>query len=336
MFLGVLLTIIGALFMLGIAGCDNGTTTTTVTQHTVTFNADGGQVSPGTRIVEEGKTIDPLPIPTKTEGETVFQGWYTKNGTDGDWGKVFTTITPITDDITLYAKWGITEPTKFIVTFDPDGGSISSTKIEINSGEKIGTLPKPEKTDFIFGGWYTEKNGEEISFTEDTIIDASITVYARWRSSPIQVYSINDDRSPVVYNGRDFDFYFSGNPQKNIAAEVRNGKVTFIYSKLSDALLQTVIVGQNGITGVNPPGAKIALDLKLKFDNGEELALQNDNQDGVGIVYTDKDVSITYTFNTDSNPVTMNLKKGWNFVFYRTGEAGQDPEGFDGYYWVFL
>jgi hypothetical protein len=38
-FLGLLLTIIGELFMLGIVGCDNGTTTTTVIQYTVTFNA---------------------------------------------------------------------------------------------------------------------------------------------------------------------------------------------------------------------------------------------------------------------------------------------------------
>jgi hypothetical protein len=246
----------------------------------------------------------------------------------------FTASTPIVTDITVYAKWGSVAPTKCTITFNPDGGTVNTPSIQVNAGDPAGLLPIPEKNNNIFDGWWME----ELSFTEDTIIDTSITVYARWKSNPIQVYSTNGDQSSVAYIGRDFDFYFSGDSQKNIVAEVRRGKVTFIYSKFPAALLQTPIAGQNGIIDVNPPGAKTALVLELKFDNGEELALQKyDNQDGFGIAYTDKDVSITYTFDTDSNPVTMNLKKGWNFVFYRTGEAGQDPEGFDGYYWrIFL
>jgi hypothetical protein len=58
---GLLLTIIGELFMLSIVGCDNGTTNPTITQYTVTFNANGGKVSTSTETVEEGKTLSSLP-----------------------------------------------------------------------------------------------------------------------------------------------------------------------------------------------------------------------------------------------------------------------------------
>jgi uncharacterized repeat protein (TIGR02543 family) len=318
-FSGFLLIIIGELFMLGIVGCDNGTTTTTITQYTVTFNANGGQVSPGTMTVEEGKTIDVLPTPTKTSGDTVFQWWYTKNGTDNDWGIPFTDLTPIVADITVYAKWGSIAPTKCTITFDPEGGTVNPASIQVNSGDRAGTLPIPTKNNNTFKGWWTGQNGTGTLFNETTTVSGNITVYAKWerivaKSNPIQVYSTND--GSTVYSGRDFDLYFDGDSKKDIVAEIRSGKVTFFYSEVPAALLQTVTAGQNGISAVNPSGAKASLHgLKLKFDNGEELALQKDgSEDGVGIIYADKDVSVTYTFDMDSSPVTMNLKKGWNFV----------------------
>lgn len=46
-----------------------------------------------------------------TYGEKAFVGWFTKDGTDGDWGEAYALNTVITDDITLYAKW--VEPSPF-------------------------------------------------------------------------------------------------------------------------------------------------------------------------------------------------------------------------------
>ncbi|MDR2483267.1 MAG: InlB B-repeat-containing protein [Treponema sp.] len=78
---------------------------------TVTFNANGGTVAPASVEVEPGKTAA-LPIPAKTEGsDTIFWGWYTKDGTSSsDWGNRFTNETPVTANITVYAKWGATAP----------------------------------------------------------------------------------------------------------------------------------------------------------------------------------------------------------------------------------
>jgi subtilase family serine protease len=151
------------------------------------------------------------------------------------------------------------------------------------------------------------------------------------KSKPIQVYSTND--GSTVYSGSDMDLYFDGDSQKNTVAEIRSGKVTFIYAELSAALLQTVAVGQNNVSAANPVGAKISNPLEFKSDTEKNLVLQKDSSnDTVSVIYADRDTSVTFTI--DSNNIILNLKKGWNFVFVNTGEVKQDPEGFVGHHWV--
>jgi hypothetical protein len=148
------------------------------------------------------------------------------------------------------------------------------------------------------------------------------------KSKPIQVYSIGD--GSTAYTGADLDLYFDGDSQKNTAAEIRSGKVTFIYAEVPTALLQTATAGQNNVTAVNPAGAKVSNQLELTSDNTKKLVLQKDgSKDTVSIIYADKDVSITF-----NGSITMNLKKRWNFVYINTGETKQDPEGFTGHHWV--
>jgi hypothetical protein len=131
-------------------------------------------------MVEEGKTLSSLPIPTKTSGDTVFQGWYTKNGTDNDWGTPFTVLTSIITDITVYAKWGSVAPTKYTITFNPDGGTVDPASIQVNSGDPAGSLPIPKKNNNTFEGWWTMQNGGGTQFIETTTVDVDITVYAKW------------------------------------------------------------------------------------------------------------------------------------------------------------
>jgi hypothetical protein len=180
-FSGVLLAVIGVLFMLSIVGCDNATTPTTTTQYTVTFDANGGTVSPNTATVEEGKTLSSLPTPIRTGGgDTFFQGWYTINETNNDWREPFTLATPIVANITVRAKWRSTEPTQYTVLFNPDGGAVNPTSIQINSGDPVGALPVPTKGSNTFDGWWTAQNGSGTQFTEATIVMGGITVYAKW------------------------------------------------------------------------------------------------------------------------------------------------------------
>ena len=68
--------------------------------YTVTFNADGGTVSPASKQVLYGSKYGTLPTPTKT-GET-FYGWFL-----GDILVTENSIVDLTDDATLKASWSI-------------------------------------------------------------------------------------------------------------------------------------------------------------------------------------------------------------------------------------
>ena len=68
-------------------------------QHTVTFNANGGNVSPTTRTVESGGAIGSLPTPTRDGWK--FSGWFT--ATTG--GTQVTSVTKVTGNVTYYAQW---------------------------------------------------------------------------------------------------------------------------------------------------------------------------------------------------------------------------------------
>lgn len=43
---------------------------------------------------------------------------------------------------------------------------------------------KPIQTGYLFGGWYTQRNGAGVALTENSIIDTNLTVYAYWFANP--------------------------------------------------------------------------------------------------------------------------------------------------------
>ena len=73
---------------------------------------------------------------------------------------------------------------KRTVTFDPNYGSVSEPTRDVETGTKIGTLPIPSRTNYVFDGWFTlAEGGEEI--TENTIINNDITYYAHWITTAV-------------------------------------------------------------------------------------------------------------------------------------------------------
>lgn len=70
---------------------------------TVTFNADGGTVSPTSKTFAPGSTIGELPIPDDNPDQTgnIFVGWYT----DNTWTTEVTADTTFNSSTTIIAKW---------------------------------------------------------------------------------------------------------------------------------------------------------------------------------------------------------------------------------------
>jgi uncharacterized repeat protein (TIGR02543 family) len=54
----------------------------------------------------------------------------------------------------------------------------------VDSGDSLDSMPEePVKSGYVFGGWYTQRNGGGSRFTDDTDVTENMTVYARWTPS---------------------------------------------------------------------------------------------------------------------------------------------------------
>jgi uncharacterized repeat protein (TIGR02543 family) len=136
----------------------------------VTFNANGGTVSPASVTKTTGAAIGTLPKPTRSG--YAFQGWYTaKTG-----GTKIATTTKVTKATTYYAQWKKT----YKVTFNANGGTVSPASVTKTTGAAIGTLPKPTRSGYTFQGWYTEKTGGT-KISDTTKVTKAITYYAQWK-----------------------------------------------------------------------------------------------------------------------------------------------------------
>lgn len=72
-----------------------------------------------------------------------------------------------------------------IISYDKNGGDTDACPVsnKIRTGGTVPILPlPPEKQGFKFIGWNFDLNGREKYFTDNTPVDADITVYAQWLS----------------------------------------------------------------------------------------------------------------------------------------------------------
>jgi uncharacterized repeat protein (TIGR02543 family) len=158
---------------------------TVVGSNTVSFNSDGGSVSPSPL---SGASIT-LPSPG-TKPNYSFSGWYTPSGSYvGTSGTSYTT----TGTFTLTAYWSYVPPpppsggpTYYSYSYESNGGSSTpSGSGSIASGTAI-TLGSPgTKTGFTFAGWYLDSGltsyagniGSSYAITADRVF------YAKWSTS---------------------------------------------------------------------------------------------------------------------------------------------------------
>ena len=149
-------------------------------KYTVTFNANGGAVTPEATTVTYGDLYGELPTPT-LEGYT-FEGWFTEK----DVGTQVTKETVVTTaaDHMLHAHW---TRISYEVKFDANGGIGTCKPINVFHGDAYGKFPpEPTRTGYEFAGWYTaEKDGTLV--TEDTVVTASHTLYAHWTANEYTV-----------------------------------------------------------------------------------------------------------------------------------------------------
>jgi uncharacterized repeat protein (TIGR02543 family) len=135
---------------------------------TVTFDPDGGTVDTLSKRFPRGHIMGGNDLSTPKKQGFSFLGWFTeKNGS----GSKFEKGAEITESRTVFADWD-----DVTVTFDANGGGDLSPKI-IPGGHNIGDLQTPKKQNYLFLGWFTDKDGK---FNENSPLTHDVTLYAKW------------------------------------------------------------------------------------------------------------------------------------------------------------
>lgn len=161
---------------LGWAGNPDATTATvkpgntiTTPRETTNLYASGSRTPPPT-----DKPADPT-----LKGYT-FAFWYL--GEDEQNATAYDFNTPVTENITLTAKWNIN---KYTVTFDSYGGTPVPPAQEVEYGLTATEPAAPEKTGYTFDGWYL---GDE-KYDFSAAVEQNITLTAKWHITPHNIYA---------------------------------------------------------------------------------------------------------------------------------------------------
>ena len=142
-------------------------TKATANNYKITYDANGGQVSPTTKLVTYDAKPGSFAIPTRAGYQ--FKGWEYE-------GKVISAndVWTIAQDVTLTAKWAKV----CTITLNANGGTLTQTQITVVIGEAY-TLPTPSLLYYNFAGW---KYGSTSIATSGvwTLDVAEITLMAEW------------------------------------------------------------------------------------------------------------------------------------------------------------
>lgn len=175
----------------------------TLKSYTVTWNANGGTVSPASTTKTHGSTLGALPTPTRAstaEYSYTFAGWFTA----ASGGTQISTTTTVTGNVTYYAHWTATKRS-YTATFNGNGGSTPSpSSITKKYNTALGTLPTCSRTGYTFLGWYTASSGgTKISTT--TVVTKDITYYAQWSINSYTL-TFNPNGGTVTPTSKDLEY----------------------------------------------------------------------------------------------------------------------------------
>lgn len=257
------------------------TWTYTLPTHTVTFNPNGGTVSPtSAKITHEG-TYGTLPTPTRT-GYT-FNYW-TLNGT-----RIYST-TKVTSSHTLVANWTVNT---YAVTFKDENGTTLKTE-NVNYGSKPTPPADPVKADtaqwkYTFDGWY-DANGNK--WSSSTTITAATTFTARYNST-VQTYTVRWFNHDGTLLETDTDVPYGTKPTYNGATPIKAGNAEHSYQ----------FAGWNYDTenGITPSLGTTYIDITAQFreiDNTYKVTWVNDG------VVIEEDEAVPYGDKPDYNGAT--------------------------------
>ena len=394
------------LLAFGFIGCDNGNGTVNNDPKTVTYTGFSGDVEYSLKITENINRS----IYEPKNGDSykfVSSGKISSGSVSSISGTTFTLIpsnsleiftatvsgnnlTAMSGTITWNDLTTMTAPSSltsgvngdniFIVTFDLDGGNISgntaSVEIVVKPDETISNLPFPQKSSYIFGGWFSHKNGAGDQYTTLTKVNLNITVYAKWldmgnpfigETMTFTGQVMTNEPNYTTFNGN-LNVISSDRNDINCTGTITSGQLilnvgTPIPNKpLTDFFESTITNWWENYYYSND--AKCAAWESGEVSESDYSWLERRRQftdvwshEEVRYLYVDKDITVTakgknqvdsynddgvtYIYTTSSFDITLNLKKGWNAVYFKLEDTSSTTSAVtlllanpDHLYWV--
>ena len=142
---------------------------------TVTFDSKGG-----TSVPPQNKTCgETVTEPTGvTRALYTLAGWYSDEACSDDHAWDFNT--PLSGDITLYAKWLPDLTITYTITFDAKGGSPTPAPQSKHYGEKVDKPKDVTLAGSKLAGWYLEPTYDHQWNFDNNTVTGEMTLYAKW------------------------------------------------------------------------------------------------------------------------------------------------------------
>ena len=145
------------------------------THWTITFDGNSGAPVTTTQLAEIGSTIGNLPE-DPTRAGFAFVGWFDTNAETGGTQITADTITP-NSNVRYWARWS----RYTILTFNGNGGTPFTQRMDIQPGNPIGTLPEePTRNGYFFVGWFTSATQGTQATANTVVPTTNVTYWARW------------------------------------------------------------------------------------------------------------------------------------------------------------
>ena len=211
-------------------------TKNSTTTYTVSYNANGGSVSPSSASVTAGGSTT-LPTPTKKytlsynanngsgapssqSVSVACKGWSTSSSASSA-SYISGSSISISSNTTLYAVWQKNSTTTYTVSYNANGGSVSPSSATVTAGSST-VLPTPTRTATITynanggsgapssqnvslscSGWSTSSSASSASYSCGSYYKptSSTTLYAVWNKGSATLSSTKPTRSGYTFLG---------------------------------------------------------------------------------------------------------------------------------------
>ena len=221
----------------------------------------------------------------------------------------------------VYVTEYIEPVTKYMISFNPNGGQVSEDGRKITDGKVIDLLPIPTKENYYFDGWYTGIT-DGIRIDSNYIPTSDMTLYARWtETNPFPV--VFSQSNACTFNGSNENITGSGCGDYTDSTYINTGVYLFnrenykkdfeLYFELDDydpsvqeLTKQTTLmaskaeVAQNVIVfGVVVRSNQNNILIALSTNGGSNVEISRNSQDVHSVKIRRIDGKFYYNFNNE-------------------------------------